>query len=131
MRVVIGLLSILLFLAGPLYAQEISRDLAARVLVAEAGNQGMKGMICVAEVLRKRGSTKGFKIYNASKYKKLPSKIKQRAYKAWYESAHTNYTKGADHFANVRHFKKPWWVKYCVKTYEYKDHTFYRQIKRR
>ena len=112
-------------------AHDIPRDVAVRVIVSEAADQGLKGMICVGEVLRHRGSARGFYGYRSNKADKQPFFIWQMAAKAWELSAHTNYTKGADHFENVRRFGEPRWVKYCVKTYEYKDHVFYKEIKSR
>ena len=40
-------------------AKEIPETMAVRVLIGEAANQGLKGMICVGEVLRRRGSVNG------------------------------------------------------------------------
>ena len=50
------------------YAQEIPRYLAMRVLVSEAADQGLRGMVCVAEVLRTRGSTRGFYGYKWNRH---------------------------------------------------------------
>ncbi len=114
-----------------IYGEEIPDDVAVRIIVSEAGNQGLKGMICVGEVLRRRGSIKGFHGYQASSIKRQPKYILKMAAKAWEQSADTNYTQGADHFANIRRYGKPWWVKHCTKTYEYKDHVFYKEIHHR
>jgi len=128
---IIWLLAIFIFWSSTSFAREVPEDIAVRVLVAEAANQGEKGMICVGEVLRRRGNPKGFRVYDKEKYKKLPKYVQYRAQKAWRASAATHYTNGADHFANIKHFKAPAWVKNCVKTYEYKDHVFFREVKRR
>lgn len=113
----------------PVYAQEIPRQEAIAILIGEAADQGLKGMICVGEVLRRRGGPEGFYGYSKN-FSKLDSAfLKQRAIKAWEISANTNYTKGADHFENVSAFGKPWWAKYCIKTFEYKDHVFYKEVK--
>ncbi len=113
------------------YAREVPEDVAVRVLIGEAADQGLKGMICVGEVLRRRGSIKGFDGYRSKHINSEPRSVWVKAAKAWEHCAHTNYTKGADHFANIRKFGKPWWVRYCVKTYEYKDHVFYKEILQR
>jgi len=112
-------------------ANSIPKEIAVRIIVGEASDQGLKGMICIGEVLRHRGSIKGFYGYKASWLRNEPRSVWVKADKAWEVSAHTNYTKGADHFENIRRFGAPWWVKYCVKTYEYRNHVFYKEIRRR
>jgi hypothetical protein len=109
------------------HAEEIPYQSALKVIVGEAANQGLKGMICVAEVLRRRGSIEGFYGYNADRKSESPSTW-QMAATAWEKSAFTNFTQGADHFENIHAFGKPWWAKFCIKTYEYKDHVFYKEL---
>jgi hypothetical protein len=110
------------------YGGDISRDIAVRIIINEASNQGLKGMICVGEVLRHRGSIKGFRWHWAGSIRRSKA-LEDMAEKAWELSAHTNYTQGADHFLNIRRGGKPRWVRHCVKTYEYKDHVFYKEIR--
>lgn len=110
------------------YAQEISQHTAERIIVSEAANQGLKGMICVAEVLRNRGRTRGFYGYKSNHVDHQSAPVWRMAAKAWELSSHTNYTKGADHFENIHTFGLPRWAKHCIKTYEYKDHVFYKEI---
>ena len=95
---------------------------------SEAADQGLKGMICVGEVLRHRASIKGFYGYASNRMKHQPKSVWDMASKAWELSARTDYTKGADHFENIHRFGRPWWAKYCIKTFEYKDHVFYKEI---
>src|SRR5580693_9038902 len=109
-------LGILFLFISNACAQEIPHDLAVRIIVSEAADQGLKGMVCVAEVLRHRGSPKGFYGYKSIRIKDQPSSIWQEADQAWKISAHTNYTKGADHFENTHRFGSPWWAKHCVVT---------------
>jgi hypothetical protein len=130
MRITWILVFLLLF-SSDLYAIQVPQDVAVRILIGEAGNQGEKGMICVAEVLRRRESYKGFYIYDLERYRKLPRSVRERAARAWTKSSTTNFTSGADHFFNVHSFKKPYWVSYCVKTYEYRDHVFYKEVKKK
>ena len=113
------------------HAQRIPYDVAVRIIVSEGADQGLKGMTCIGEVLRHRASVAGFHSYKSNWIKKEPKSVWEMAEKAWERSAHTNYTKGADHFENIRRFGVPWWAKYCVKTYEYKDHVFYKEVRRR
>jgi hypothetical protein len=109
------------------YAQGISTDEAVRIIVNEAADQGLKGMICVGEVLRHRGGIKGFHGSHSNGLMGQPKSVWEMAAKAWDLSAHTDYTNGADHFENIRKYGIPWWAKHCVKTYEYKDHVFYKE----
>jgi len=125
------LIVLLLTFVSKAHAEKITDDVAVRIIVSEAADQGLKGMICIGEVLRRRASTKGFYGYKSNRSKNQPEFVWKMAAKAWKQSLHTNYTKGADHFENIRRFGKPWWVKHCVQTYEYKDHVFYKEIRRR
>jgi hypothetical protein len=127
-----GLCLVLFFLAAPrINAQDIPPETAARIIVSEAADQGLKGMICVGEVLRRRASTKGFYGYQWNINIHQPTTIWAMARKAWGLSANTNFTNGADHFENVHAFGSPWWARHCIKTYEYKDHVFFREVRRR
>jgi len=110
-------------------ADIIPNIIAIRIIVSEGADQGLKGMICIAEVLRLRASIRGFYGYKSNNMNNQPKPVWEMAAKAWEESAHTNYTKGADHFENIHQFGKPWWAKYCVKTYEFKDHVFYKEVR--
>jgi len=112
--------------SGDSASGEISSDVARRILIGEAADQGLKGMICVGEVLRKRGNIRGFRGYHAKHIKRTPASVWKLAAQAWERSAHTNFTNGADHFENVRRFGQPPWAKRFTKTYEYKDHIFYK-----
>lgn len=127
-RLVFGVVAVLTFIPTA-HAEIIPYGVAVRILVGEGADQGFKGMICIGEVLRLRASVKGFYGYRSNWIKIQPKSVWEMAAKAWKESAHTNYTKGADHFENIHQFGLPWWAKYCVKTYEYKDHVFYKEIR--
>lgn len=105
---------------------EIPQDKAIRILVGEASNQGFKGMVCVAEVLRRTGSTRGFYGLHASHSAHEPKWVWEMARKAWMASASTNYTHGADHFENLK-FGIPYWCRNCVITAKIGDHTFFRE----
>ena len=122
--------AILFLVVSNAYGKVIPRDIAVRIIVSEAADQGLKGMVCVGELLRHRGSIKGFYGYRSNAMKHQSRSVWDMADKAWELSKHTNYTKGADHFENIRKFGRPWWVKYCVKTYEYKDHVFFKEVRR-
>lgn len=111
------------------YPTTLTDEMAKRVIIGEAANQGIHGMICVGEVLRRRGSIKGFRGYKSKHVEREHAKTWKMAEEAWKMSETTNFTNGADHFENIRRFRTPWWAKYCKKTYEYKDHVFYKEIK--
>ena len=114
-------------LAAKTHKEEIAKSVAVKIIISEAADQGLVGMICVGEVLRQRGSIKGFYGYKSNRIVKQSKEVEAMAAKAWELSARTNYTKGADHFENIHEFGEPWWAKYCVKTYAYKDHVFYKE----
>jgi len=127
LKILIGFIVVLAFMPMA-YAKEIPYDVALRIIVGEGGNQDLKGMICIGEVLRHRASVKGFYGYQSNGIKKEPQSVWKKAAKAWKRSAYTNYTQGADHFENIHSFGNPWWARHCVKTYEYKDHVFYKEV---
>ena len=128
-RLFLGLVMMLTFISLA-SAQSIPKDVAVKVIISEAGDQGLKGMICIGEVLRHRASVKGFYGYKSNRIYSQPKSVWEMAARAWDQSAYTNYTKGADHFENIHRFGDPWWAKYCMKTYEYKDHVFYKEVPR-
>jgi hypothetical protein len=113
------------FLAGKACADEIPEAVAVRVLIGEAGNQGFHGMVCVGEVLRHRGSTKGFYGLKAKHVDQQPSWVWEQAKRAWRASATTNHTNHATHFENVKAFGTPRWAHSMKIVYKYKDHTFF------
>lgn len=108
---------------------EIPESKAVKILVGEASNQGFKGMVCVGEVLRRQGSTRGFCGLNASHSAHEPKWVWNMARRAWLASKTSNLTKYADHFENLK-LDTPYWVKNCVLTFRYKDHAFFREVKR-
>lgn len=129
----VALIVVFTFIAGcfitrPAHA-DITEQQAVNIIVGEAANQGEIGMICVAEVLRVRNSPKGFYGPTKKHLKQASKNTFSLARKAWLASKNTHYTKGADHFENVRAFGCPTWVKYCVETFRHKDHIFYREVK--
>lgn len=119
----------LIFTASIAHAEQIPETVAIRVLIGEAANQGEHGMICVAEVLRRRGSVKGFYGYKAKHVDQRPEWVWQQAKRAWRKSAYTNYTKNATMFENVKAFGKPCWMDRCVEVYRHKDHIFFTERK--
>lgn len=100
---------------------------AINTIVGEAANQGLEGMTAVGEVIRHRGSLYGLYGFNAKHSYHEPYWVWIEARKAWYASAMTDYTHGADHFENIHAFGQPYWVKNCVQTFSYRDHVFYRE----
>lgn len=121
------LATILILCAGLAQAGEIPEDDAVRILIGEAANQGKVGMIAVAEVLRKRGSTKGFCGLKGKHVDSQPAWVWEMARKAWRASEKTNYTRGATHFENLEDFGTPYWAENMEVVFVHKDHTFYRE----
>lgn len=105
-----------------------SKDDAIKTIVGEASNQGYTGMVAVAEVIRKHHSLGGFYGLHAAHVATEPQWVWKMARQAWYYSATSNITKGADHFENVYAFGCPYWVSHCVETFRYKDHVFYKEV---
>lgn len=101
---------------------------AIRTIVGEASSQGLIGMTAVGEVIRHRGSLKGFYGLHAKHSTNEPKWVWEQARKAWKASKHSNYTRMADHFENIKAFGCPEWVKSCVETFRYMDHVFYREV---
>lgn len=130
-----GMLGVCLLMSGLMLigsckvAHAYTDNQAIRVLVGEASNQGEIGMICVGEVLRHKGSIKGFYGYSARHSAKEPHWVWEMARRAWISSKTSNYTHFADHFENIHAFGTPYWVKYCVFTFEYRDHKFFKEVK--
>jgi len=113
------------------FAREIPVHLASRVLLGEAADQGMKGMVCVGEVLRRRGDVRGFYGYSSRNVYNEPAYMWKMAAKAWEISAYTHYTKGADHFLDMRTTANlPDWVHDCIITFRFKHHVFYRTVRK-
>ena len=110
------------------FADEIPEETAIRCIVGEAANQGEQGMLALAEALRNRGTTKGVYGCKAQHINKQPSWVFTKARQAWRQSLNSNLTNGAKHWENVKAFGEPYWAKKMVKTYEYKDHTFYKEV---
>jgi hypothetical protein len=123
------LLSAFLLFHPSVSANEVSRSAAIRVLVGEASDQDIHGMICVGEVLRRRGSIKGFVGYHSDHVMYEPRSIWRMAAIAWDTSARTHYTNGADHFYDKRRFSGPPWSGNFVETYAYKNHVFCKEVK--
>lgn len=110
---------------------QIDSQTAEKVIVGEAADQGLDGMIAVAEVIRNRGSLHGFaslKNKNLDKFvAKQPEDVRLRASKAWKLSRHTNYTRGATHFDNIKEFGMPRWARGMVRTAVIADMTYFKE----
>jgi spore germination cell wall hydrolase CwlJ-like protein len=100
---------------------------AIRTLVGEASDQGLKGMVCVGEVLRLRGNIRGFDGYWSEHLNNEPEWVWRMARAAWDMSEFTHFTQGADHFYDTRAPATPSWAPDCARTYVYRDHVFCRE----
>lgn len=103
---------------------------AIRTIIGEAENQGYEGMLAVACAIRNRGTLKGvYGLNNPRVVKDLYSnKVMWNARKAWFASYEHDITNGAKFWENTTDFGYPYWVKHMVKTFQYKAHTFYKEI---
>jgi N-acetylmuramoyl-L-alanine amidase len=126
---------------GATYGQEV----VAAVLIAEARGEGEKGMMAVAEVIRRRADLKGVSMLSVvepgtftslngtdrdallEKYRKHPSfpaalRIARRAYNR--PETLANLTRGATHFAHKK--MTPWWARGKDPVVTIGNHTFYK-----
>ena len=110
MRYIIALL--LIFAGGfiPVARAEVPEAQAIRILIGEASGEGERGMQAVAEVLRRRNSTRGFYGLNAPHVDKQPAWVWSMARRAWKKSSASNITRGADHFEGTD-FRTPKWAR--------------------
>lgn len=100
-------------------------EMAIRTLIGEASGEGERGMQAVAEVIRRRGSLKGFYGLNAPHVDKQPAWVWKRARKAWEASKTSNITNFATHFES-KDFKTPYWAKGRQPCAVIGKHLFYR-----
>lgn len=110
----------------------IPEDKAIAVILTEAVGEPYRGQVAVAEVLRRRGSLKGFcglKRKDLDEWiKKQGTKAYRRAQRAWRQSSTTNYSNSATHFENVQSFGTPSWAKTgVIQTAIIGHHTFFRK----
>lgn len=130
------LLMILIYLILGLWAinshADIDNKRAINAIIGEAEGEGYQGMLAIAGAIRNRGTLKGVYGEKSARVvgKKYNAKTYQLALKAWKESASNDITHGADHWASLK-IDYAWEHKMrslgFVKTYEYKNHAFYRQ----
>jgi len=106
-------------------AEAFTEEQAVRAIIGEASNQGFKGMVCVAEGIRNRGTLKGVRGLRAKHVDKQPERIWRMARRAWKTSAKTNYVKGASHWESTD-FPMPRWARKMDVVAVYKKHVFYR-----
>lgn len=99
---------------------------AIRTILGEAGNQGYRGMLGVADVIRNRGSIDGCYGLTNPIVDKQPAWAWKMAREAWAQSATNDITGGAKYFENVKAFGMPKWAKNKVITVVIKDHTFFK-----
>lgn len=126
---VVGFIFPLMFQPAEL-AGHIDTDMAVKVILGEAADQGLDGMIAVAEVIRNRGKLRGFSSMrrNLDKFaSQQPQRIQILAERAWKMSRYTNYTNGATHFDNVDRFGMPVWAHGMIRTAKVADMIYFRE----
>ena len=117
----IGILFALIMSCASAFA--LPDQMAIKTVMGEARGEGYKGMLAVAEVLRRRDSVKGFYGFKA-KFNE-PKWVWDLARKAWNDSLKTNTTNGATHFESTD-FKKPTWAKKMKVVAHVGKHVFYK-----
>lgn len=103
-----------------------------RAVMGEASGEGFTGMKAIACAIRNRGTLKGVYGLRAKHIDKEPKRVWDMAQKAWEESAKEDITNGATHWGSKIVDKE--WIKKMersgfVKTFEYKNQAFYREVK--
>ena len=104
-------------------------DLAVKVILGEAADQSFRGKVAVGEVIRNRGEIEGFSSTQKDLdrfYHEQPERTRTQARLAWIVSRFTNFTRGADHFDNIKAFGVPEWAKDMKKTVMIGDTQFYK-----
>lgn len=101
-----------------------------KACIGEASSQGYLGLLAIACAIRNRGTLKGVYGVNAKHVDKEPAYVWTMARKAWADSAVKDITNGGQFWGSV-HCDKDWIKKMeqkgFVKTFEYKDHKFYKE----
>lgn len=109
----------------------VTREDAIRTIVGEASDQGLDGMTAVGEVIRHRGSVKGFYGFRAMDHRSEPARVWERAAQAWERSETSTLVPGATLFENVHAFGFPrsWNREKVVCVAQIGDHWFFKEIK--
>ena len=105
---------------------------AWRAIIGESSSQGYHGMLAVACGIRNRGSLYGVYGLNSPHIDKEPEWVWRMARKAGKESEHNRIHEGDCWGSNI--VDKDWLEKMnksnrFIKVYEYKNHTFFKEIK--
>lgn len=127
---IIAMVLLCLLVPSTVKAAPIPEALAVKAIIGEAANQGYQGMFAVAHAIRNRGTLSG--VYGLNAKRKEPQWVHEMALKAWRASAvrATDPTHGATLWENIKAFGRPNWnFSKLTKTYEYKDHSFYKEGK--
>lgn len=103
---------------GLVHAEPLTDKTAVLAVIGEAEGESQTCRIAIAETIRKRGSLKG--IYGAHSKRVLAHKYSNKSFllarAAWWDSQHTNYSKGASGWGNksdLVKFKKCGWFRNC------------------
>lgn len=116
-------------------APTITESQACHCILGEARSEyskhGYEAFLAVAEVIRRRGSTKGIYGCKASFSKELgyikAMGLDDEALRAWKASKDTNITMGAIMFENIIDFGKPSWYDSYKETVTIGKHTFFKE----
>ena len=128
------ILSVLFFISGCSYADEIPKSLAVSCIIGEAENQSLDGMKAVALALQNRGTTEG--VYGCTsdrvKNRLYSSKIFVQAVRAYEETRNlgctwADDTQCANSWYSIEDVNKdPVIFDRCVFTGKLKDHYFFK-----
>lgn len=126
---IVALLAVVIFCPRQVAASQIpyTSKNAIRIIVGEAADESLTGMIMHAEVIRRRGHLNGCYGFTASHISGESKKIWQRAKLAWDISKKTNYSNGATGWGSQEDFRNKKWAinKKIVAVYRSHQHTKY------
>ncbi len=113
------------------FASELNEHDAVQTIVGEAADQPYECMVAMGEVIRNRGSIKGFAGFEAMNHREESVNVWRNARQAWRESDFTNYAKGATLCENISAFGFPkgWDREKVVCVAQWGDISFFQEIK--
>jgi hypothetical protein len=106
-RSILAIGAALCLAAGQHPASSIQHQAAIAALIGEAGNQDYATMLAVAGAIRNRNSLQGVYGLNNPCVRNASAALRQRAMKAWLESATHNTARGCRYFgcpADAKYF---------------------------
>lgn len=112
----------------PVVGYAYTRAEAIQAIVGEAENQGLQGMIAVAEAIRNRGHLRGVYGVNSPRLSLASAWVWKQAERAWEASETSNLVGSATHWESTD-FPTPSWAEGAEVTAHIGKHIFYKGVK--